>query len=74
MVSIGICGLKGSGKTAFATMLGYTAYKKGQKVLSNYRTSYSELINPVDYASFNNDLNNVCIILDFQFPLYGIFL
>jgi len=64
LVSIGICGLRGSGKTAFATLLGYVSFKHGNKVYTNYKTKFSEVINPVDFMKFNYELNNCTIILD----------
>lgn len=61
---MGICGFRGSGKTTFATLLGYIANKKGRKILNNYYVSFGEKIDPVQFSEFSKELNNCTIILD----------
>ena len=59
---IGIFGELGSGKTLFLTAIGYKYYLKGYKVYSNYRTTFSELI---DYSKIvHYKLDNCVLLLD----------
>jgi len=60
-------GLLGVGKT-----LGMTAYAKqlnslGRKVLSNYKVSFGELVNPIELVGF--EIENVVLLLDEAYTL-----
>jgi len=59
---LGIFGELGSGKTLFLTIMGYKYHKKGYKVYSNYKTTFSELI---DYSKIvHYKLDNCVLLLD----------
>lgn len=59
---IGICGEPRSGKTLLMTILLLRDYQKGKKILTNYHTEFSEMINPIDLLDFK--LTKVNIGLD----------
>ena len=59
---IGICGLLGSGKTLLQTILGYVASENDLDIYSNYKTTFSEMINPMEFLRF--ELENCCVLVD----------
>lgn len=61
---IGICGGLGGGKTLLMTIFGKDDYLSGQKVYSNYKTSFSEMISPLDLMEQNQQLKNCSLCLD----------
>jgi len=51
----GIAGNIRTGKTLFMTIIGYMMQKRGYSCYSNYTTSYSKYISPLDLINFNID-------------------
>jgi hypothetical protein len=59
----GYGGLLGSGKTLGMTIFSYLDYKEdGMKVYSNFKTTFSEMINPLDLLKFK--LSDCVLMLD----------
>ncbi len=61
---MGFSGLLGGGKTLLMTIFGKGTSLEGQKVYSNYRTSFSDLISPMDLVNRNENLKNCSLCLD----------
>lgn len=59
---VGIVGLLGSGKTLLLTILGFLFHFKKFKVYSNYKTSFSEPVNPNDLLRF--ELSDGALLID----------
>ena len=56
----------GNGKTLSMTYYLYEDYKEGRKIITNYHTSFSELMNVKQMVDFimNTDLKNISIGID----------
>lgn len=59
MVIIGIFGEPRSGKTLLMTILLYRDYRNGRKILTNYNTTFSELIEPLTLLDFGVKKANI---------------
>lgn len=69
--------IRGNGKTLTITYYGYDAHKKGKKVYSNYRTTFSDLITINELITLfkNSKLRDTIILLDeaqMYFPNQGL--
>ncbi len=61
---MGFCGLLGGGKTLLMTIFGKATHLEGKKVYSNYKTSFGELVSPMDLVDRNEQLKNCSLCLD----------
>lgn len=60
---IGVGGGLGSGKTQFIVILGKSDSDNEKRILSNFKTEFSEMINPLDLMLSNTRLDNSTILL-----------
>jgi hypothetical protein len=59
-------GIRGNGKTLTATYYAYRDYQQGRKVLTNYKTLFSEIMTTKDMVNyiFESELRNVTVVID----------
>ena len=57
--------LRGNGKTLCLTFVGYLDYMAGRHVISNYKTSFSELVSTEKIAEMviNEDIRDTSILI-----------
>lgn len=65
---IAYVGLLGKGKTLGMTAYGKQAFDEGKKILSNYKLSFGELVNPLELVGF--EIERAELLLDEGYVLF----